>query len=34
MLLSGAVAEGDKLHLEVDGRTGNFVFTPGPKVQV
>jgi ATP-dependent Clp protease ATP-binding subunit ClpB len=32
-LLSGEVAEGDKLHLDVDGRTGNFVFTPGPRVE-
>jgi ATP-dependent Clp protease ATP-binding subunit ClpB len=32
MLLSGEVADGEKLHLDVDNGA-NFVFTPGPKVE-
>ena len=33
MLLGGEVVSGDALRLDVDGGTGNFVFTPGPKVE-
>ena len=33
MLLNGDVAEGDRLHMDVDGRTGTFVFTPEAKVE-